>query len=202
MNILSIECSGARGSVAVVAGGAIQKLWEFESPRGRGNALFTHLESALGEFRSPGRVVVGTGPGSYNGLRASIAAAWGVARACGAEWGGVSSLLGYDAPEYFVAGDARAGQCFLARVTAGEFFSAPELVPAADLPGHLLAGIPVFATSGLASVPEAVVCVPSAAVLATRRFVAGRPLPIYLKPPHITKPSAGNQPVLRGSASS
>ena len=127
MNVLAIECSCPQGSVAVLRDGAVVKSWEFESPRGRGSELFAHLESAIGGHGSPDLVVVGTGPGSYNGLRTSIAAAWGIARARGARLAGVSSLLGYDAPEYFVAGDARANQWFLAHAANGKFLTPPML---------------------------------------------------------------------------
>ena len=163
MNALAIECSCQLGSVAVLNDGVVIKSWEFESPRGRGGELFSHLESALRDCGHLDLVVVGTGPGRYNGLRMSIAAAWGIAKARGARLAGVSSLLGYDAREYFVVGDARAGQWFLAHVADGKFLS-----------------------------PEAVVAAPCAGELAKRDLVAGLPAPAYLKPPHITKPAARN----------
>ena len=190
MNVLSIECSCQHGSVAVLNDGAVVESWEFESLRGRGSELFAHLESALGGKWCPDHVVVGTGPGSYNGLRTSIAAAWGIARAAGARIAGVSSLLGYDAPEYFVAGDARAGQWFLAHVTNGKFLLPPALYLPPEARGTLRPGIPVFATSALEDLPEAVVAPPRAAILAVRDSVGGVPAPVYLKPPHITRPSA------------
>ena len=150
--------------------------------------MFAHLESVLRDCGDLNVVVVGTGPGRYNGLRAAISAAWGIARARGARLAGVPSLLGYEAPEYFVAGDARAGQWFLARVAHGIFLSQPALYSPEVARGILDPGIPVFATSRLDGLPEAVVAVPSAGVLALRDF--GPPVPSYLKPPHITKPSA------------
>jgi tRNA threonylcarbamoyl adenosine modification protein YeaZ len=190
MNILAIECSSQQGSVAVFEGGGLAKSWQFESPRGRGSSVFGHLESALREVPQIDRVVVGTGPGSYNGLRLSISAAWGIARARNAELGGLSSLLGYDSEEYFALGDARAGQWFVARIADGKFVTPPALLPPEDVFRLLEPGVPVFATSCLRGLPDAVVAAPSAAILARRDFVEGLPQPLYLKPPHITKPSA------------
>lgn len=189
MNILAIECSCRQGSVAVLEDGVIVKLWKFESPRGRGTELFTHLESALRDYGHPGLVVVGTGPGSYNGLRTSIAAAWGIAIARGARLAGVPSLLGYDAPEYFVAGDARANQWFVAHVANGKFLSPPALYSPQEALGLLKPGAPVFTTSGLEDLPEAIVAPPCAGILGLRDFAEGLPVPAYLKPPHITKPT-------------
>lgn len=190
MNALAIECSCHQGSVAILKDGIVRMSHAFESPRGRGAELFTHLESALRECGSLDLVVVGTGPGGYNGLRMSIAAAWGIAKARGATLAGVSSLLGYDAPEYFVAGDARAGQWFLAHVANGKFLTPPGLLSPQEVRRILKPGVPVFATSLLQDLPEAVVSAPSAGILATRDSVGGLPSPLYLKPPHITKPAA------------
>lgn len=190
MNVLAIECSCRQGSIAILQGGALVKLWKFESPRGRGTELFTHLEFALRECGRLELVVVGTGPGSYNGLRTSIAAAWGAARARGARLAGVPSLLGYDAPEYFVTGDARANQWFLAHVSDGKFLSPTALYSPQEARGFLRPGIPVFSTSDLEGLPDAIVAPPGAEILARRDLSEGLPTPDYLKPPHITKPAA------------
>ena len=40
------------------------------------------------------RVVAGTGPGSYNGIRAALAGGWGIAQARGIPFVGICSLLG------------------------------------------------------------------------------------------------------------
>ena len=189
MNVLAIECSCQRGSVAVLSDGVVRESWEFESPRGRGAELFIHLESALRGTTPLDVVVVGTGPGSYNGLRMSIAAAWGIARARGIRLAGISSLLGYEEPEYFILGDARAGQLFFAHVTKGKFHRPPALIFPPELPQLLHSGIPVFSTSPLSNLPEAVVAAPRAEILATRDYEDGLPEPLYLKPPHITKPT-------------
>ena len=83
MNVLAIESSCQTGSVAILKGGTVVISQEFDSPRGRGTELFAHLESALRACGDLDLVVVGTGPGRYNGLRAAISAAWGIARARG-----------------------------------------------------------------------------------------------------------------------
>lgn len=190
MNILSIECSSHQGSIAFTSDGNVVKSWQFQSPRGRGTEMFTHLEPALRETPQIDLVLVGTGPGSYNGLRMAIACAWGIARSKGTRLGGVSSLLGYDSPEYFVAGDARANQWFLAHILDGKFVSPPALLSPQDALTAIQPGISVFATSLLKELPEAVIASPRAEILARREFAEGLPAPVYLKPPHITKPAA------------
>jgi len=194
MNVLAIECSSREGSVAVLQGGTVLHSAHFPSPRGRGGEIFTRLESALREMPRTDLVIVGTGPGSYNGLRTSIAAAWGTARARGARLVGVSSLLGYDVPEYFVVGDARANQRFLAHVVEGAFVFSPVLLTPREAREKLLPGLPVFATSELEDLPEATVAAPRAEILARRKFPEGFPEPTYLKPPHITTPAGSAKP--------
>ena len=195
MRILAVENSGPEGSVAVVCDGNVVGMQTFTSPRGRGSALFDALASTA--LLDVDLVLVGTGPGGYNGLRSSIAAAWGFARARKIPMAGVCSLLGYDAPDYFVLGDARAGEWFCGRVTGGHLDGAPELMA----PDVAIARIgqdvlPVFCTTALTGLPRAVVQCPRADILAARASEAGPAEPFYLKPPHITKP----RPPLLGAA--
>lgn len=190
MNLLCIESSGSEGSIATLAGESLSGVWRFESPRGRGGAMFPALQSAVASCGRIETVVVGSGPGGYNGLRMAMAAGWGIAQAHGARLVGVPSLLGYDAPEYFVAGDARGGQWFFARVAGGQFVEPPALMPPALLRKRLVPGRPVFlAGAPSPSLPEAICLAPSAAILATRSAAFGPAEPVYLKPPHITAPS-------------
>jgi tRNA threonylcarbamoyl adenosine modification protein YeaZ len=188
MNVLSIESSGPVGSVAVLADQRLIASWSFRCPRGRGGDLFPALEAAVARIGRADLVVVGTGPGGYNGLRMSVAAAWGIATAHGARLVGVSSLLGYEAPEYFVAGDARGGQWFLARVSQGRLVADPALMSPAEV--VLEPGIPVFCPGAqLEGLPDALYEAPRAELLALRTDSFGEPAPFYLKPPHITKPT-------------
>jgi len=185
MRILALENSGPAGSVAVVCDGKVESLETFSSPRGRGSGLFDALASVV----RPGvdLVLVGTGPGGYNGLRTSIAAAWGFARARKITVSGVCSLLGFDGPDYFVLGDARAGEWFCGRVTDGHLIGAPELLPPDVALERIGLEIPVFCTTALPGPARAVVQCPRADILAARASEAGPAEPIYLKPPHITK---------------
>jgi tRNA A37 threonylcarbamoyladenosine modification protein TsaB len=161
--------------------------------------MFPVLEAAAARAGRADLVLVGTGPGGYNGLRMSVAAAWGIATAHGARLAGVSSLLGYEAPEYFVVGDARGGQWFLANVSQGGLLYAPALMAPEEARGILQPGIPVFTQGGpLEGLPEARCEPPSAQILARRTEAFGEPSPFYLKPPHITKPA--REPLARASA--
>lgn len=188
MKTLSIECSCGRGSIAVTDGDRHFFSLEFEIPRGRGVEFFVALEEAVCRCDDFEQVLVGTGPGSYNGLRASIAAAWGLSKTRGAVLKGIPSVFGYDAPEYFVIGDARAGQWFLAHVRGGVLVTPIDLLPPEQATAHLATGLPVFSTSPM--LDSACYEAPHARFLARHPNQFGPADPIYLKPPHITKSAA------------
>ena len=185
MTILTIECSSAIGSIALTKDGEILHECSFENPRGRGTAFFEVLENASRHIETLDLVLVGTGPGSYNSLRASIAAAWGLARARSARLQGICSLLGYEPAEYHVLGDARANKWFHAHIRNGHLASTPSLFSPDEALAQLTPGVPVFSTSPL--LQQATLASPQAIHLAHRAAQAGPAEPIYLKPPHITK---------------
>lgn len=190
MRVLSIENSGSDGSVALLCDEQVIYSESFMSPRGRGTGLFKSLAKIMKNARDFDIVLVGTGPGSYNGLRASIATAWGIARARNIRLAGVSSLLGYDASDYFVVGDARAGQWFFAQVCQNQLISAPQLLPPSEAIQKLNFSLPVFSTAPLRGLDQATVQCPRAELLAQHLAQAGTAEPIYLKPPYITVPRA------------
>jgi tRNA threonylcarbamoyladenosine biosynthesis protein TsaB len=88
-------------------------------------SLLAEAEAQLGQPLRPTRLVVGTGPGSYTGLRIGASLALGLARAWGAEVVGVPSLQAIAASaadgEVAVSWDARKGQVYSAsyQVTRG-----------------------------------------------------------------------------------
>ena len=187
MTILTIECSSATGSIALTRDSEVLHECSFENPRGRGTAFFESLEKTNRHIDSLDLVLVGTGPGSYNSLRASIAAAWGLARARSAPFQGICSLLGYEPQEYHVLGDARANQWFHAHILHGHLASPPALLTPDEAKSRLTPGVPVFTTSPL--IEHAHCASPQAIHLARRATQAGHAEPIYLKPPHITNPA-------------
>lgn len=186
MKTLVIECSTGTGSLAVAVADRIIERRVFENPRGRGGELFSALEAAVPRHPDLSRIIVGTGPGSYNALRASCAAAWGIAKARGIPLHGLCSLLGYEPDDYQVIGDARAGQWFFARIRGGALLSPPELMLPEEAAALLDGSVPVFSTSPMLEC--ATEGHPDAAILATRATTLGPAEPFYLKPPHITSP--------------
>lgn len=214
--ILAIENSSARVSVAAWRSGE----WIFDecffTERRQTGPLFSMVERALVLLESGARpgeskldlVLVGTGPGSYNGLRASAALGAGLALGRGIPCAGLSSLLGMGGELRVVAGDARSGQVFFAVVEAGRFLVEPQLVASGELEERLgaVAGLSNAHRSWIgAEAPDArwTTGYPSARELCG--IVASAPetvdgaacgelapavaTPIYLKPPHITRPA-------------
>ncbi len=189
--ILALDSSTAEGSVALVADGVAWRARTFLSPRGRGGALFEAIEEILAGAPEITRVVVGLGPGSYNGIRSAVAAGWGITVARGVALAGISSLLAFDDGEYFAVGDARRQQFFCARVAAGSFLEPPELLSQNQLLGRV-AGRRVIASAPLEFLPGAEIRNPEA----TRLAILGAalepcvdiPEPLYLKAAFITTP--------------
>ncbi len=128
---VALETSSRSPTVAVRAGERVLEV-RLESGRAHASDLVPALDRMLRELDgSPAAitsVLVGTGPGSYTGLRVGIATALGVARGTGAKLRGVPSgetlCHGELAPgeEAAVLLDARSGEVYFAhyRRTADE----------------------------------------------------------------------------------
>ncbi len=193
MRVVAFDCSTSRGSVAAVVDGEVVFREEFESPRGRGGRFFPVLDAAM---RAVGgdldRVAVGVGPGSYNGLRATVAAAAGLRLATGAELVGVESVRCLALPEgvteYVAVGDARGGAVFVARVRERRVVGDVALVPRGELAGRL-GGMGEAEVYAVGVCGEFDVRLPDAGVLAevaSREVGGAEVVPLYLKPACVT----------------
>lgn len=212
MLILALDCSTARGSVAVgdreEGSGSATVLWErfFPAGRGHGGELFSTVQegwlAAAGVGRGgPGKIVVGLGPGSYSGARQAIALATGLALATGAALVGVPSVLALEEPaprelSCHIVGDARRGTFYYSRVEGRRLLHGPELLPDTEALCERLAIHPDWPVRAAESVPPSL---PAGVVPVTVFPVAARLLdvcaefevrgvlePIYLRPPAIT----------------
>ncbi len=130
MLTLALDCSTARGSVALVQGqepADARAIWEarFTAGRGHGGELFVTLENALARVHEAGeplaQILVGLGPGSYSGVRQAIAAAVGLSVATGTVLHGIASsaALETEAPSYHAVGDARRGAFYYTAIENG-----------------------------------------------------------------------------------
>lgn len=149
-NILSIDRSTSQGSFAILADGKQPVTGVFAETLPRSPDWFPSLMASLAECGlAPANldaIVVGTGPGSFSGIRAVLAAAQGLALPASIPvWGVLSSsamaLAAHrrtGAARVAVIGDARRGSLWLAvHDFAGGAFSpapavAPRLVPYAE----------------------------------------------------------------------
>ena len=159
MIALALDTSGPVGSVAVVGGegSRIRVLSQRALGEGmrRGVELFPSIEAALREAGVSAReidvVAVGTGPGSYTGLRVGVTAARALAYATGAELIGIPSCdaLAEAAPRseetLAVVIDARVRAVYVAvyRSTDGapwERSGGPEILPPDEAAGRIPPG--------------------------------------------------------------
>jgi tRNA threonylcarbamoyladenosine biosynthesis protein TsaB len=188
---LVIENSSAPGSLTLAREGVVVHECVFH---GAGE-LATEVARVIEVFTRLDRVIVGIGPGSYTGLRVSIATAFGLGFATGCQRIGCPSILGFAERDYTVVGDARRGSFFFARIAGGVIAEGPRLLPKTDLSNLAgnLPGVPLFAVGPMPELPQVEVKVPSARFLLSKEG-SYAPLgePIYLKEPHITQPTTMN----------
>jgi len=111
-------------------------------------ALDRLLERAGARVRDLRLIVVGTGPGSFTGLRVAAATALGLARGCGAELFGVPSMEALcwrelaPGEEGAVVLDARQGELYFAQYRRATDAIAVIRAPSVILPGELAALVP------------------------------------------------------------
>lgn len=170
--VVALETSARAASVAVRRDERSVEI-VLESGRAHASDLLPAVDRIVRELGgSPDEialVLVGTGPGSYTGLRVGIATALGLVRGCGARIRGVPSgetlCFGELEPgeEASVLLDARAGEIYLARYRRGiddvEVLRAPCVLRPDEVRASLPNDGPIFADSGAvaaAGLPEEV----------------------------------------------
>jgi tRNA threonylcarbamoyladenosine biosynthesis protein TsaB len=147
VNVLGFDTSTAASSACVVTGAGefevIPAVEELSAPPAHARDLLPRAAEAMDRaglgFGDLDAVAVGTGPGTFTGLRVGIATARGLAHAHGIELRPVSSLAalaaGIDAPLSLPLIDAKRGELFAALHDEGgerwePFAAAPEAVAA------------------------------------------------------------------------
>jgi tRNA A37 threonylcarbamoyladenosine modification protein TsaB len=166
--------------------------------RSDSSAIFDGLQSAVATCGSPDAICVGLGPGSYNGLRAGIAAARAFASALDLPLLALHSPLALPALDYtsecWVVGDARGGHYWIASIREGVFLQEPHLLPPSEILTKIATRpeVPIFGSAILPELDNLVIATPDAGRLAILAEKAdpcfGTPEPLYLKSPHITAP--------------
>lgn len=160
MRSAAFETSSRRPSVAVHDGTRLATR-ALDGDRPHASDLLPALEAALAELGLGAgdleAIAVGTGPGSYTGLRVGIATALGLARGCGAHLIGVPSLealaWGQLEPgaEAGVLLDARAKELYFAHYRRGvadaplEVLTPPCVIPRDQVRDALPTGLALFA---------------------------------------------------------
>lgn len=197
MNTLFIDRSTDKGSLALVKDGVVVASAELNSVGINSGAWVSEVRAFLADALLDG-IVVGTGPGSFAGIRAALAFAQGYAIGSACTVKGLPSPCAFAPTEgpLAVVGDARRGKYWVA------LFDGPKLVTNIfQVDGemlHLRVPIGVKVVTPDAARIESLlketfgsdyaggVCPTAsalaAAALANPSFLVSEPLPVYLNP--------------------
>lgn len=174
--VLGIDLSTSRGHIAVVREDrSVAFEADFTSERSHNSMLYGPLAEALeiagDELQT---IVMGTGPGSYTGVRISIAAAYGVALSRRVPVHGLPSIAALQHGSYAVIGDARRGQFYAAVVRDSQLEADVVLLDESALRAWLAAhhDTPIFTSDGKPplALPQVTCVLPSAVTLACHGF--------------------------------
>ncbi len=212
MRILVLDAALACCSAAIVSDGRVVALREHMSDRGRAALLPGMAADLLAETSIQAGeldlVAVTVGPGSFTGIRAGLALAWGIGVAAGVPVVGVSvgEVLAEALPhlgnrELWSAIDSRRGRVFLER-TGGRIGAYPlDALPVPDGP-VAIAGNAAIDTAAWLAARDANVMLTDArfpqprhiAIAASRRRTGELPplavQPLYVDPAEARLPAA------------
>ena len=142
--ILVLETSVTQATMILALENGSLSEKSFRSERSQECDLFTPLQDLLTELNSNEKlsaVVVGTGPGSYNGARVGIAAAQAIAQVHGCRVAGLCSFEGVPEARFnetiWAVGDARRDTYFLMPVHNGRAQIPPKLLNKEEFPLEL-----------------------------------------------------------------
>ncbi|MCP4847413.1 MAG: tRNA (adenosine(37)-N6)-threonylcarbamoyltransferase complex dimerization subunit type 1 TsaB [Verrucomicrobiaceae bacterium] len=200
--VLAIDTSTATGRIALAAGQTVFFAREFNSQRSHNSQIFSPLQSALDCCnRELDLIAVGTGPGSYTGVRIGIASGIATAMALEIPVIGIPSACAAAVAagnEYTLIGDARRGSTFLAEANGHRLEGEPELIDNSQLPARLENHERALFSFDEKKLPGSIATQPSAtkiAVLAAcldeselNRLQGIAPEPVYLREPFVTEP--------------
>lgn len=199
MNILSIECSCARASLCLA--GAVSYTSEWVAERNHDAHLFPALRGALAALGEQplGVILVGSGPGSYGGVRVALAAATGVSLVRGCGVAPVCSWQALAEGRASILSDARRGGWALRR-PGGEI----SVHSTAEVQSALAAGELIWSVESAATLERAGLQLPRCGLVPTaaglihtwlslsaeqqKELLSAPAEPIYVRPPHITTP--------------
>lgn len=200
MNLLALETSLPHASLCLACDGEVVLSAAWIAARNHDAELFPALRralDALGE-RPLDYILVGSGPGSYGGVRVALAAAAGIALVTGARVVAVPSWAQLAEGDACVLSDAKRGGWTLYRPDGSI-----SVVSLEELKGLMAEGLTVYSVeradtlSGYGIHADKTDLVPTAEGLvhswlhltdAEQQELAAKPAePIYVRPPHITE---------------
>jgi tRNA threonylcarbamoyladenosine biosynthesis protein TsaB len=217
--VLALDAALSRCSVAVVADGQLLAVRQIDATQGHAARLPVMAREALAEAAvgalSLSLVAATVGPGSFTGIRASLALAHGIALAAGVPVVGVTvgeamadSLPNLGERQLWVAVDSRRGRVFLERrdsVASVPLAALPSPAGKVAVAGDAAPGVAAWLAAHDADVmlTDARLPMPRHIAVAAQRRLAGalrpRPaLPLYVDPPEARLPAAGLRPAPAG----
>ncbi|GAN80015.1 tRNA (adenosine(37)-N6)-threonylcarbamoyltransferase complex dimerization subunit type 1 TsaB [Acidocella aminolytica] len=210
MSLIALDASGPRaGLVLMDQDGAVRQRWSAPLKPGLIETLPLLLQEAAAG-REISDIAVCVGPGSFTGLRTSIALAQGFAAGCQAVLWGISAAAAYGqalpglARPLWVAIRARRGRLFLLREDEAVAFADAD-VPLPQSPVAIAGDQAQWLAAMLAAKGANVMLTDARlvdaawvgrAALAQKRAgqAPGAALPLYVDPPEAKLPAAGLRP--------
>jgi tRNA threonylcarbamoyl adenosine modification protein YeaZ len=171
---------------------------EFKGPQRHSAALFPALVRLGIPRLKLRRIIVGLGPGSFSGIRVSLAAAHGLALVQGVPVIGISSAYSIavqyrDVPRLGVFADAKRREAFCTAFANGDLEKAAYLIPMDEIKAHAAPFTLAVSAEPLAGIAQQ--AYPHAKDLlglpdSLPGWVKDQPLePIYLREPVAAKPA-------------
>ena len=193
---LAFDTSSSLGSIALGNDKVVVQSIEFQGPQRHSAALFPALVRLGLPRLKLRRIIVGIGPGSFSGIRVSLAAAQGIALAQGVPVIGICSAYSVawqqkDVERLGVFADAKRREAFCTAFRKGELEKETYLLPMADLAQHAAQFTLAVSAEPLPDIPTRVY--PRAQDLlalpdSLSGWVTRQPLePIYLREPVAAK---------------